>query len=69
MGSDRVSQRRIVETCCFLCLYQIVLLQVLVLLQVALDLQHCLALDQVHVDLLSFRWEKAGKILRVRKRI
>ncbi len=47
------------ETRCLLRLYQIFLLQILVLLQVTLDLLHSTGLDQVNVEFLSLWWVEA----------
>jgi hypothetical protein len=54
--TDRMSEGDLMETRCLLRLYQIFLLQILILLQVTLDFSHSLGLDQVNVDFLSLCW-------------
>ena len=63
VSTDRMSQRNLVETRSLLGLNQVFLLQILILLQVALNLLHGLGLYKGHMDLLGLWGEQTRKVL------
>ncbi len=63
VSTDRMSQRNLVETRSLLGFNQVFLLQILILLQVALNLLHGLGLNEGHMDLLGLWGKQTRKVL------